>query len=43
MIDDKQQLVRDVLDGGGELNLTELSDRELLDLVRLDIHAAEEN
>lgn len=43
MIETKQQLVKDVLDGGAELNLTELSDRELLDLVKLDIHAAEES
>lgn len=42
MITDKQQLVSDVLEGSGEINLTELSDRDLLDLVRLDIHAAEE-
>ena len=42
MIENKQQLVKDVLDGGTELNLTELSDHDLLDLVKLDIHAAEE-
>ncbi|MCC7226308.1 MAG: ATP-dependent helicase [Burkholderiaceae bacterium] len=42
MIEDKQRLVSDVLEGGGEINLTELSDRELLDLVKLDIHAVEE-
>ncbi len=43
LIESKQQLVRDVLEGGAELLLTEMSDRELLDLVRLDIHAAQEN
>jgi non-specific serine/threonine protein kinase len=43
LIESKQQLVQDVLEGGAELLLTELSDRELLDLVRLDIHAAQEN
>lgn len=38
MIESKQQLVTDVLEGGAELKLTEMSDRELLDLVQLDIH-----
>jgi hypothetical protein len=42
MIESKLQLVTDVLEGGAEFNLTELSDRELLDLVKLDIHAAQE-
>ncbi|MCK0509255.1 DEAD/DEAH box helicase [Aromatoleum anaerobium] len=42
LIESKQQLVKDVLEGGAELLLTELSDRELLDLVRLDIHTAQE-
>jgi non-specific serine/threonine protein kinase len=40
LIESKQQLVKDVLEGGAELLLTELSDRELLDLVRLDIRTA---
>lgn len=43
LIEAKQQLVKDVLEGGAELLLTEMSDRELLDLVKLDIHAAQEN
>ncbi|MDB0543490.1 DEAD/DEAH box helicase [Ralstonia solanacearum] len=43
LIETKQQLVRDVLEGSAELLLTEMSDRELLDLVRLDIHCAQEN
>jgi superfamily II DNA or RNA helicase len=43
LIESKQQLVKDVLEGGAELLLTEMSDRELLDLVKLDIHAAQEN
>jgi non-specific serine/threonine protein kinase len=43
LIESKQQLVKDVLEGGAELLLTEMSDRELLDLVRLDIRAAQEN
>lgn len=38
----KQRLVKDVIDGGAEINLTEMSDNELLDLVRLDIQAVEE-
>ena len=43
LIESKQRLVKDVLEGGAELLLTEMSDRELLDLVTLDIHAAQEN
>ncbi|CAB3774385.1 DEAD/DEAH box helicase [Paraburkholderia humisilvae] len=42
LIETKQQLVKDVLEGGAELLLTEMSNRELLDLVRLDIHRAQE-
>jgi len=42
LIESKQALVKDVLEGGAELQLTEMSDRELLDLVKLDIHAAQE-
>ncbi|MEJ1961546.1 MAG: DEAD/DEAH box helicase [Gammaproteobacteria bacterium] len=41
LIESKQQLVQDVLEGGKELQLTEMSDRELLDLVTLDIHTAQ--
>lgn len=39
LIRSKQQLVKDVIEGGAEINLTEMSDAELLDLVKLDIHA----
>lgn len=39
LIRSKQQLVNDVLEGGAEINLTEMSDAELLDLVKLDIHS----
>jgi non-specific serine/threonine protein kinase len=39
MIRSKQKLAQDVLEGGAEINLTEMSDAELLDLVRLDIHS----
>ncbi len=42
LIESKRQLVKDVLEGGAEVLLTEMSDRELLDLVRLDINAAQE-
>ncbi len=42
LIASKQQLVKDVLEGGAELLLTEMSDRDLLDLVRLDIRTAQE-
>ena len=41
LIESKQALVKDVLEGGAELQLTELSDRELLKLVTLDIHSAQ--
>ncbi len=40
LIDSKRQLAEGLLSGGGEINLTELGDRELLDLVRLDLDAA---
>jgi non-specific serine/threonine protein kinase len=43
LIESKQQLVKDVLEGGAELMLTEMSDRELLNLVKLDIHTAQES
>jgi non-specific serine/threonine protein kinase len=39
LIRSKQRLVQDVLEGGAEINLTEMSDAELLDLVKLDIHS----
>ena len=41
LIESKQALVTDVLEGGAELQLTELTDRELLNLVALDIHSAQ--
>jgi hypothetical protein len=43
LIESKQQLVKDVLENDAELALTEMSDRELLELVRLDIHTARES
>jgi len=43
LIESKKQLVNEVLEGGAEVLLTEMSDRDLLDLVRLDIHAAQES
>ena len=42
LIDSKKKLAQDVLQGGAERLVTEMSDRELLELVRLDIHAAQE-
>jgi len=39
LIRSKQQLAMDVLEGGAEINLTEMSDAELLNLVRLDINS----
>ncbi len=41
LIESKKQLVQDVFEGGAELQLTELSDADLLNLVKLDIHAAQ--
>ena len=41
LIESKQSLARDILEAGAELQLTELSDRELLNLVALDIHSAQ--
>jgi non-specific serine/threonine protein kinase len=43
LIEAKQQLVTDVLEGSAELGLTEMSDKQLLDLVALDIRAAHED
>jgi hypothetical protein len=43
LIESKQQLIVDVLAGGAELNLTEMSDKQLLDLVALDIRAAQQD
>ncbi|MYN63673.1 MAG: DEAD/DEAH box helicase [Acidobacteria bacterium] len=40
MIAEKRQLADDLLDGESEVNLTELSDDELIDLVRLDVTRA---
>jgi non-specific serine/threonine protein kinase len=40
IIESKRQLARDLLEGGAELNLTELGDEELLRLVALDLNAA---
>jgi hypothetical protein len=43
LIESKQELVKDVLEGGAELLLTEMSDRDLLDLVKLDIRAVQDS
>lgn len=40
MLAEKSDLAKDLLEGGREMKLTELSDAELLDLVRLDITRA---
>ena len=39
LIRDKTQLAADLLEGDGAAVLTELDDRQLLDLVRLDVHS----
>ena len=43
LIESKQQLVKDVLESEPAVLLTEMGDRELLDLVRLDIRSATES
>ncbi|HZN92585.1 MAG TPA: DEAD/DEAH box helicase, partial [Myxococcales bacterium] len=40
LIESKQGMARELLEGGEEIKLTELGDRELLELVSLDIHSA---
>ncbi len=40
LIESKRRMAEDVLNGGGEINLTELSDKDLMALVRLDLEAA---
>jgi SNF2 family DNA or RNA helicase len=40
LIESKRQLSRDLLEGGAELNLTEMKDDELLKLVALDLNRA---
>ena len=40
LIASKRQLSTDLLEGGAELNLTELQDAELLRVVGLDLNAA---
>ncbi len=40
LIELKRQMAQDVLAGGGEINLTELSDRDIMALVKLDLDAA---
>ena len=40
MIESKQGLSDALLSGGGEINLTEMTDEALLDLVALDLNAA---
>ena len=40
LIESKQQLSRDLLEGGADVLLTEMKDDELLKLVALDLHAA---
>ena len=42
LIESKKQLVSDLLENGAELKLTEMGDTELLNLVKLDIHATQE-
>lgn len=42
MISSKQQLVSEVLQNDAQLQLTELTNQQLLDLVKLDIHSAME-
>ena len=41
LIESKQQLSKDLLDGGADLVLTEMKDDELLQLVALDLKSAQ--
>ena len=43
LIESKQQLVKDVLEGGAEKLITEMSDADLLNLVKLDINSADQS
>jgi non-specific serine/threonine protein kinase len=40
LIESKQQMSKDILEGSADLLITEMSNEELLKLVALDIHAA---
>jgi len=40
LIDSKRQLAKDLLEGGADVLLTEMSDEELLNLVALDMNKA---
>jgi len=40
LIEEKKELARELLHAGGETLLTEMSDREILDLVTLDLDRA---
>jgi non-specific serine/threonine protein kinase len=40
LIDSKRQLSQDLLEGGGEVLMTEMTDDDLLKLVALDLHTA---
>jgi non-specific serine/threonine protein kinase len=40
LIESKRQMAEDMLSGGGEINLTELSNADLMAMVRLDLDAA---
>ena len=40
LIESKRQLAQDFLSGGSEINVTEMSDQDLVALVRLDLDAA---
>jgi superfamily II DNA or RNA helicase len=40
LIESKRQMAQEVLTGGGEINLTELSDRDIMALMKLDLEAA---
>ena len=43
LIESKQHLTQAVIEGGAELQLTEMGDQELLRLVALDIHSAQQD
>jgi non-specific serine/threonine protein kinase len=43
LVESKRKLVEDVVEGGAELLLTEMSNSALLDVVKLDIHSAQQD
>ena len=43
LIESKKSLAKEIVEGGGETLVTEMSDEQLLQMVALDINKAQEN